>query len=407
MNLQLALLVAGVLVIVVVVGFSLYERKRRRRSEREEAEGDVAGVLRVRAPYVTVPSVTLTFDVNPAPDTAIERRSLKPDALVSPEETNKFDAITQELEILEDVAQVPLNIGAAPARPNETPSTPAAPDEKIDFILSLPGEGPIERDTALGIFKQHEYRLEKPRRLYGKHYQGALWSDLARDPQSTSYGDIALAIQLLDSHGPIDESELNTFAQVGLKLADALQRTTKLSLTFEEAMKRAKELRVFSEAYDVIAGINIMARDKAFSGRAVEQAANRAGLKFGARNIFHMKNDMSPGCRHLFSMANMFQPGDFNPDAWDGFETKGLALFMSVPCGHHPASVFVKMVTAAKVLCEVLGGELQDQDKKPLSDKGLVIIRRQVEEIDKRMTEYGVVPGSRTALRLFRESLIA
>ena len=143
MDLQLALLVAGAVVIVVVVAFSLYERKRRRRSGRmgSEDDGDVAGVLRLRTPHTTVPSATLTFDVNPAPDTAIERRSLKPDALLSPEEPNKFDAITQELEVLEDVAQVPLNLGAAPARPDEKPSTPAAPDEKIDFILSLPGEG--------------------------------------------------------------------------------------------------------------------------------------------------------------------------------------------------------------------------------------------------------------------------
>ncbi len=420
MDLQLALLAAGLVVIVVVVAFSLYERKRRRRSGWMEPDAGVAGVLRVRAPHVTVPSVTLTLDINPTPDPAMERKSLKPDAPVSPEKPNKFDAITEELEILEDVAQVPLNLGRAPARPDEKPSEP---DEKIDFILSLPGENPVERDTALGIFKQHECRLEKPRRLYGKHYsatapgvalpppsmesQGALWSELARDAQSTRYGDIALAIQLLDGRGPIDESELNTFSQLGLKLADALQRQTKLSLTFEAALTRAKELQVFSEAYDVIAGINIMARDKAFSGRAIEQAANRAGLKFGARNIFHMKSDLSPGCRHLFSMANLFQPGVFNPEAWDSFETRGLALFMSVPCAHHPASVFVKMVTAAKVLCEALGGELQDQDKKPLSDKGLAIIRRQVEMIDERMAEYGVVPGSRTALRLFRESLIA
>ena len=119
MDLQLALLVAGAVVIVVVVSFSLYERERRRRSEREEAEGDVAGVLRLRAPHVTVPSATLTFDVNPAPDTAIERRSLKPDALLSPEEPNKFDAITQELDELEDGAQVPLKLRAQPARSHE------------------------------------------------------------------------------------------------------------------------------------------------------------------------------------------------------------------------------------------------------------------------------------------------
>ncbi len=315
-------------------------------------------------------------------------------------------AMADELRGLEDMARVPLTLGAPP-RPDERPSQPAAPDEMIDFVLTLPGAGPVARDTALGIFKQHEYRLEKPRRLYGRHYEDTQWSDLARDPPRMQYSDVALAIQLVDSRGPIDESELNTFSQVGLKLADALQRPTKLSLTFEKALARARELQVFSEAYDVIAGINILTPEAPFRGRAIEQAAERAGLKLGARNIFHMKGDMSPGCRHLFSMANLFQPGSFDPQAWDRFETKGLALFMSVPCAHHPAAVFVKMATAAKVVAEALGGELCDQDRKPLDDRGLAIIRRQIEEIETRMTGYGVVPGSRAALRLFRESLIA
>ncbi len=407
MDLQLALLVAGTLVIALVIAVSLIDRARRPRPRRVEPEAEAAGVLRMRVPRVAVQPITLTLDINPAPAAAAEHRSLKSDAAVEPKEPSKFDAITDELEVLADVAQVPLNLGASMARADEKPSEPAAPDEKIDFILSLPGEEPVERDTALGIFKQHEYRLEKRRRLYGKHYQGALWSDLARDPSSIQYSDLALAIQLVDSRGPIDETELNTFAQVGLKLADTLHRPTKFSLTFEEALARAKELQVFSEAYDVIAGINIMAREQPFRGRAIEQAAERAGLKLGARNIFHMKSDLSPGCRHLFSMANLFQPGDFDPQAWDRFETRGLALFMSVPCAHHPASVFVKMITAAKVLSEALGGELLDQEKKPLNDKGLAIIRSQIDMIDKRMTEYGVVPGSRAALRLFRESLIA
>ncbi len=405
MDLQVALLVVGLLVIAFVVAISLFDRFRRRASRFEPAG---AGMLHAREPFIEVPPITVTLDVNPSPGSVAEIKALKPDQPeVEAGEPARTDPITEELAVLEDVARVPLNLGQAPARPDEKPSVPAAPDERLDFILSLPGEGPVERDTALGIFKQHEYRLDKPRRLYGKHYDGALWSDLARDPPSARYSDLALAIQLFDSRGPIDESELNTFSQVGLKLADALARPTKFSLTFEEAIKRARELQVLSEAYDVIAGINVLARGEAFRGRAIEQAAERAGLKFGARNIFHMKSDLTPGCRHLFSMANLFQPGDFNPRAWDSCETRGLALFMSVPCAHHPATVFVKMVTAAKVVAETLGGELRDQDGKPLTDKGLAIIRRQIEEIDKRMTEYGIVPGSRTALRLFRESLIA
>jgi len=407
MDLQVALLVVGLLVIAFVVAVSLFDRFRRQRFRQPVPEG-AAGMLRAREPFIEVPPITVTLDVNPSPGSVAEIKALKPDMLaMDAGEPARTDPITVELEVLEDVAQVPLNLGQAPTRPDEKPSVPAAPDGLLDFILSLPGEGPVERDTALGIFKQHEYRLDKPRHLYGKHYQGALWSDLARDPPSTRYSDLAVAIQIFDGRGPIDESELNTFSQVGLKLADALRRPTKFSLTFEEAVKRAKELQVLSEAYDVIAGINVLARGEPFRGRAIEQAAERAGLKFGARNIFHMKSDLTPGCRHLFSMANLFQPGDFNPRAWDSLDTRGLALFMSVPCAHHPASVFVKMVTAAKVVAEALGGELRDQDGKPLTDKGLAIIRRQIEEIDKRMTEYGIVPGSRTALRLFRESLVA
>ncbi len=423
MDLQVALLVVGLLVIAFVVAVSLFDRVRRQRFRQPAPEG-AAGMLRTREPFIDVPPITVTLDVNPSPGSVAEIKALKPDMpVVDAGEPARTDPITEELEVLADVAQVPLNFGQVPARPDEKPSVPAAPDGLLDFILSLPGEGPVERDTALGIFKQHEYRLDKPRHLYGKHYsatapgivlppssmksRGALWSDLARDPPSTRYSDLAVAIQIFDSRGPIDESELNTFSQVGLKLADALQRPTKFSLTFEETLKRARELQVLSEAYDVIAGINVLARGEPFRGRAIEQAAERAGLKFGARNIFHMKSDLTPGCRHLFSMANLFQPGDFNPRAWDSLDTRGLALFMSVPCAHHPASVFVKMVTAAKVVAEALGGELRDQDGKPLTDKGLAIIRRQIEEIDKRMTEYGIIPGSRTALRLFRESLVA
>jgi hypothetical protein len=396
MDLQLALVVAGALVIALVITVSLVERARRPRARRLEPEGDASGAPRLHSADVAAPPVSAAPDIHPAAGAASGRKSLRSDALADPGEPTGFDAIDDAPGAVADAAHA-----------DEKFLEPATPDEAIDFILSLPGGGPVERDTALGIFKQHEYRLEKPRRLYGRHHQGVHWFDLECGPSDLRYSDLALAIQLTDNRGPIDESELNTFAQVGLKLADALARPTRFSLTFEDALARARELQVFSEAYDVIAGINVMTHMQPFRGRAVEQAAARAGLKLGARNIFHMKSDSSPGCRHLFSMANLFQPGDFNPDAWDSFETKGLALFMSVPCAQHPAAVFVKMITAAKLIGEELDGDLMDQDKKPLSDKGLAIIRRQIEEIDRKMSAYGVAPGSRAALRLFRESLIA
>jgi cell division protein ZipA len=118
-------------------------------------------------------------------------------------------------------------------------------------------------------------------------------------------------------------------------------------------------------------------------------------------NIFHKKNNMSPGCRHLFSLANRFKPGEFDPNRWDTFSTTGLTFFMSVSCAHRPAAVFEAMVGDARQLAGLLGGQLADQDGRTLTDHGLGIIRAQIQAIDDKMRAFGVVPGSEIALRLF------
>jgi hypothetical protein len=278
----------------------------------------------------------------------------------------------------------------------------AAPDETIDFVLYLTGGEPVPRDAALGVFRQHEYLLEKRRRLYGKNLDAGVWSELQEDSRRATYSDLALAIQLVGADGPIDETELNRFSQIGLRLADALHRTTRFSLSFEAALARARELDEFCKTYDVIASINVVAKaGAAFGGRQVDLGARQLDMQFGAMNIFHKKNNMSPGCRHLFSLANRFKPGEFDPNRWDTFSTTGLTFFMSVSCAHRPAAVFEAMVGDARQLAGLLGGQLADQDGRTLTDHGLGIIRAQIQQIDDKMRAFGVVPGSEIALRLF------
>ena len=49
----------------------------------------------------------------------------------------------------------------------------------------------------------------------------------------------------------------------------------------------------------------------------------------------------------------------------------------------------------------MLDGKMQDHDKQPLTDKGLKVIRTQIERIAADMQSHGIIPGSETALRLF------
>jgi cell division protein ZipA len=410
MSLQLSLLLIGIAIVVIIALVTRYRDRLTTRLRRPEPAAErVAPVIAGPEPAAELPEDRL--DINPAAAAMAEARHLRADAPVAaevPDAQSSDDRLRSELERLEEVATMPLDLETDPKRlRRRAASRPAAPDEITDFVLKLPGEEPVRRDEALGVYKQNEYRLEKPRKLYGKNLDARYWTELDRDPPQARYSDLALAIQLVDERGPLDESELNTFAQVGLKLADALHRPTMFAESFEQALEHAQRLHRFCETYDVIAAIHVAAQDKAvFRGRAIRQAAERLGMQFGAMNIFHMKSNTAAGCQHLFSLASMIKPGEFNPDNWDSFIAPGVTLFMSVPCAHHPVEVFDRMAETARELARALGGELLDQDRRPLNNKGIAVIRRQVEEIEHKMRAYGVTPGTATALRLFGSAAV-
>jgi cell division protein ZipA len=404
MELQLALLLIGC-IIIGVVALTTYERvrfSRRRLAANSGTAAAPAVITRVRhAPATT------GLDINPGPPHEQANRFLKTDVAVPPVAEISADAVLYEqLNDYEQAALMPLDLSLGLQDPEvlaaQGGNRQNMPDEKIDYVVTLPGKGPVTRDAALGIYRQNEYLLEKPRHLYGLGYKTGLWSNLETDPENAQYRSIALSVQLVDSKGPIGESELNTFTQLSLKLADALQRPTKFSMPFEEALEKARELDEFCETNDVLASIDILANGPTgFSGRAIDQVARQFGLQFGAMNIYHKKNDQALGCRHLFSLANLYQPGEFDPANVDRFRTQGLTLFMNVPCAYQPVRVFEQMVQIAKGLCEKLDGRLEDHEHHLLTDQGLMVIRTQIERLTAEMTNRGIIPGSATAMRLF------
>jgi len=398
MDLQYALLFIGI-VVVAIVALTTYDmaRLRQPRSRSDEPVDEVHEDETSLRPSVL--SATREHG---------SEKVLRSDVEMAPREVPRQEILRKEIRQLEEVATMPLDLkaGLRPPRLGEAePGRQYLSDEKIDFVIHLPGEQPVARDAALGIFKQHEYKLNKARHLYGQHYRTEHWSDLQLDPARTQYGDLTLSIQLVDPKGPVDESELTTFTEIGLQLADTLHRPTKLPLTFEQGLARARELQEFCDTYDVIAGIHIVPNtDTAFPGRAIEMAAHHAGMELGAMNIFHMKNTVAPGSRFLFSLANLNESSGFDPAAWDSFETLGLTLFMSVPCAYHPGALFDKMVATAREIADTLGGKLQDQNRRPLTDKGIAVIHHQIEDIEEKMRAFGIPPGSETALKLFNEA---
>ena len=412
MSLQLALLLIGAMIIVVVAYTTMRRGRAPQRARRQPAEPFIdfdataphTAPIERREPSVdTIPPPLPTAATAPtAAGASPERKYLRPDTPVVEAPAPRRDPLAAELQSIEEAAHRPLNLNPGFDPPGTGSAlggdaTSSLPDEHLDFVLHLPGPGPVSRRTALGIYKQNEYKLEYPRKLYGQRYQTNFWSPVQHDSEATQYSDLKLALQLLDNRGPVGESELNTFTQVGLKLADALHRPAKFSTTFEDALQRARQLQKFCDEHDVIAGVNIVSAQAPFKGDAITAAMKRYGLELGAMNIFHAHQDGHV----LFSVSSLYKPGYFNPAEWESFRTGGLAVFMSVPVAREPAAVFERMMQTAAGLTTFLGGRLLDQEHRPLAEAGVNAIRAQIEGLEARMRAFGIPAGGDTARRLF------
>jgi cell division protein ZipA len=399
MDLQLALALIGIIV-VAAVAITAYDKGRLAKSVRRGLSFRAARPLAASRREPMVP-----FDASAALD--VERKFLKSADGAAPAPVpalEEVDTLTQQLGDIEAVANRALNLNPGFDPPGTGPEAARAyerqmeADEAVDFVIHLPGSGPVSRRSALSVYKQNEYQLDFPHQLYGRRNQTNFWSIVQHDSDATQYGDLKLAIQLITASSAIGESELNTFVQVGLKLADSLRRPTKFSVPFEQAIERAQRLRSFYDEHDVIAGVNVVSEPNApFKGLTIVAAMERVGMQLDDRGIFrkHLKEHAS------YCVTNLQPPGRFNPSEWEMFRTPGLAVYMGVPSVEEPAVVFDSMMATAVEMTTLLGGKLLDQDHRPLTDRGIVAIRAQIQGIDAKMRAFGIAPGSEAARRLF------
>lgn len=131
---------------------------------------------------------------------------------------------------------------------------------------------------------------------------------------------------------------------------------------------------------DENAGIIVMhvmaAPGAEYNGPDLVAAFDDLGLVFGDMGIYHhygvgeMKTDQP-----LFHLANMLEPGSFEPDNMDDFRTRGLSLFMRLPPPLDAVAVFELMLNCARRLADSLGGEVLNPDRQPLTDVDVELLR--------------------------------
>lgn len=137
--------------------------------------------------------------------------------------------------------------------------------------------------------------------------------------------------------------------------------------------------------FDRIVMLYIAARaGRTLHGPDLVVAAEKAGLVFGHRDVFHRLADGKPDQPPIFSVANLIQPGSFDMARIAELETPAISLFMTLP-GPLPAlDAWETMLPTAQRLAELLDAVILDEERNALGRQRIAHLRDELRAYDRK-----------------------
>ena len=359
-ELQLYLLAAGgVFILLVVVYNVVVERRARKRAER--AFGDRPG----DALFTTVAAR--------AGD--LERREPVLGAMPAS-------------DIVEAAEEIPHKV-----RPEEleAPGGPTAEiSSRVDTVAVVLADDPImeeQLEPLLNALQSH---------TTGTRVEGIVdeqWHPIETSPRR-SWRELRAGLQLASRSGPVTQEEIERFnrsiADFALSVGAVSQREAPSA-----AAARALEIDRFCADADIEVAINVIG----------VQGATFAVSKLKAFALEHGISETASGDLVSFATdgAPEFAIRRFEDAAHKGTPVAftGVTFALDLPHVQDPAGTLTDMVRVASALAKQMGGQLVDDNRKPLTDAGLASIRRTLENVVREMEAHGVPAGSPLARRLF------
>jgi cell division protein ZipA len=136
----------------------------------------------------------------------------------------------------------------------------------------------------------------------------------------------------------------------------------------------------------------IAKRETGFTGMEILTVLEDLGLKHGEMNIYHHYGFGDSKLEQpIFSVANVVEPGTFNPQKMVNFSTTGLALFMRLPGPFGGRVAFELMLNSATKMAEKLEGTVEDERHIPLTQKLMTALRDRIANFEQRSTHLSIL----------------
>jgi hypothetical protein len=357
-DLQIGLLMLGVLVVAGVVAFNWYQERQFRRRAEQTFAGKHDDVLFARKSTVAAVAA-------PPPDTHEEVR-------IEP----RMDARGED------------GVGGG------LPSQSGLPQPGIDYIVEIRA-GEIIPAEQLAQLRRTLATLGRIINFSGFDFRSKSWQPLALD--GARYTSVRAALQLVDRSGPVNGEHLQRFGDAVRIAAREMAAIAELP-EFAPALEQAADLYRFCEDVDVMVGLNVIARTgQVFHGTKIRALAEAAGLHLQPGGVFHCLDEQGGA---LFSLDNQ-EPEPFLIDKIRSLTTPGITFLLDVPRVSDGLRAFDRMVAMSRSFADSLDGVLADDNRVPLNDAGLDKIRAQLRAMYGAMEQRGIHAGSPLALRLF------
>jgi hypothetical protein len=311
-----------------------------------------------------------------------------------------------------EASRAPKTTVAAGERPREAervehvmkgpavdPAIKAAPQtvlvDGVDYVIEVEAAEAVNGEQVRAGIATHLKEVHHP-----VHWDGL---DLDLDDWTAGtergrYELVRIGLQLCNRGGPATAEEIAAFAAGVQSLATALGGVAEVP-DVRQAVADAKALDRFCVDVDVQIGFNLTKPDGGtFPGTKIRTLAEAAGCTLDGDGTYRRRDQDGA---ELFALGNLDAGGRFRAETMRDLATRGLAVTLDVPRSPGGPNAFRRFLDFARQIAQTLDGVLVDDNRRPLSDAAFAQIGGQLESVHRTMTERGVAPGSRLALRLF------
>ncbi len=444
MDLQTALVVAGIVLLLLVVAYNQWQIRKSRRPRALQPEDDLPSMREPVVGEEIKPEVSARLHEPPRPET-IQRKEptlavppLDDDAqaaqAASPLVSGSADA--DELlaeEVADGVArsapsgrtQAPQPTKGADAGAGDTtthaPASPSAPaaaprpepvaepivadgqpkpaviDPLIDCIVPLHLERKASGDRILPLTGRLRRAGTKQVHIEGLYEPANAWEPVTAGHQ---YEDLQVAVQLANRGGPLNALEFSEFVNAVEALAESLDASAELP-DMSETVANARELDGFAAACDVQLGVNVVSDGAPWSAAYVQNVATQDGLVLSRDGTRFTRYQAGPDGiqRALFTLQ--FGDTNFLRDDLTVKAGSQITLLLDVPQASQAVKPLKTMCEYGDSLAQRMGARLVDDNHRPLTETSFVAIFQQLQTLYDKLEARGMPAGSPVALRLF------